>query len=82
MSVFNPKYQWIRATDILPEYNQKVLIVRHIGDSEFLVDRYIVNTACYVKEAYFVGEENEQYKVDDVLYWSLFPKFNWDIRKE
>ncbi len=82
MSVFSPKYQWIRVSDILPEYDQKVLIVRHIGDSEFLVDRYIVNTACYVKEGYFAGEENERYEVDDVLFWSVFPKFNWDIRKE
>ena len=82
MSVFSPKYQWIRVSDIRPECFQKVLIVRHIGDCEFFVDRYVVNTACFHEDGYFVGEENEPYEVDDVLYWSVFPKFSWDIRKE
>lgn len=82
MNVFSPKYQWIRVSDIRPEYDKKVLIVRDIGISDILVDRYIVNTACYTKDGYFVGEENEHYEVDDVLYWSLFPKFSWDNMEE
>ena len=81
MNVFSAKYQWIRASDILPEYDQKVLIVRHIGDCEFLVDRYVVDTACYVKEGYFVGEQNEKYQESEVLFWSLFPDFSWNDRE-
>ena len=72
--IFHPKYQWIRTSDICPEPNQKVLIVRDLGDTGMTIDRLVVETAFVDPDKpIFVNQNGESIKPHDVLFWSLFP---------
>lgn len=72
--IFKPTYQWISVRDICPAADQKVLIVRDIGEPGTIIDRLIVETAVYDNEFHcFVTESGEKFNAKYVLYWSLFP---------
>lgn len=61
--IFKPNYQWIDARDICPAADQKVLIVRDIGE-----------TAVYDNEFHcFVIENGQKFNTKCILYWSTFP---------
>lgn len=71
--IFKPKYQWIDTRSICPAQDQKVLIVRDIGDGGGVIDRLIVETATFGDDANFYNVDGTQLKSDVVLYWSVFP---------
>ena len=71
--IFKPKYQWIRTKDICPAQDQKVLIVRDIGNGGGAIDRLIVETAIFGGHFDFYNADGIQIKGDTVLYWSVFP---------
>lgn len=67
--IFKPNYQWIDARDICPAADQKVLIVRDIGETGTLIDRLIVETAVYDNEFYcFVTESGQKFNTKCILY--------------
>ena len=70
--IFKPKYQWIRVSDICPAPDQKVLIVQDTGNGGTLIDRLIVETACYDAELHKFWNHNGN-MCESVLFWSIFP---------